>query len=264
MTSRAGRAVPGVLIAVMLLASRVASAQAVPIIDIDQAVLAPGERARVTVIGPPGHLVALLASASGDGVEVGPLRLSLGADWYIVGIGRLDGAGRGSLTFTPAFTSTGAAQAHLQAAMTAGPDFGNLSTVALSPSKILRNAAMLFQAVGAAGPAGPAGAPGPAGPQGQAGAPGVSGYERVSIPAQIAAGATYVNGFSCPSGKRVLSGGIELLSAGALERIFFQIRASHPSTDSAWQFELRNVNPGGFGGEVDLDFNVWLVCATTQ
>lgn len=261
MKMRAGRLVLGcVFVFVASIAPRVASAQSQPILDVDQAVLAPGESARVSVIGAPGHVVALLASSAGDGVDVGPLRLSLGPDWYIVAIGQLDASGRGAMSFAPTFTSTTVPKMHLQAAMTPRPDFSDLAPVVLSPGKVLRNAAMLFQSLGAVGPAGPAGAPGAQGPTGPQGSPGISGYERIAIPGLIAAGTTYTNVFTCPSGKRVLSGAIELTNGTFGQQANFRIHQSFPATDSAWSFELSNFHAGG---GIDLSFNVWLTCVTT-
>lgn len=89
-------------------------------------------------------------------------------------------------------------------------------------------------AAGATGPQGPAGVDGVAGPTGATGATGatgsgVSGYQVVSVLVNYAAGAS--GGFqvvSCPSGKKVVGGGVLTNSNASL------ITNSGPDTNASW------------------------------
>src|SRR6266566_2429096 len=68
------------------------------------------------------------------------------------------------------------------------------------------------------GPAGPAGPPGPAGPQGATGPqgpPGLSGYEMVEATFVVPAGGFVRDTVSCPSGKKVLGGGAQVVGEGS-------------------------------------------------
>ena len=65
---------------------------------------------------------------------------------------------------------------------------------------------------GATGPAGPTGPQGPAGPQGP---PGLSGYEMVEATFVVPAGGFVRDTVSCPSGKKVLGGGAQVVGEGS-------------------------------------------------
>lgn len=125
---------------------------------------------------------------------------------------------------------------------------------------------------GPAGPQGPQGAPGdqgsqglqgpqgfqgPQGLQGPQGDPGVSGYSSaatITSAITVNAGATSTSTIFCPSGKRTIGGGHELVG-GATQLLFL---GSSPST-SSWRVMLRNDT----GAAVpNVQVRLWIVCAS--
>jgi len=96
--------------------------------------------------------------------------------------------------------------------------------------------------VGVVGPTGATGAAGPMGPiglTGPSGVNGVSGYERVSAVISLP-DAFVMKQLSCPSGKRVLSGGWTLPDNDS--RINVTYRGGYPSTDQTWTFWFHNAD----------------------
>jgi hypothetical protein len=75
--------------------------------------------------------------------------------------------------------------------------------------------------------------PGPMGPQGPAGAPGVSAREQVTVETPLTSGAKNVT-VTCPTGKRVLGGGVEV---GGNGRNRVTVTENKPSGDNAWEAE---------------------------
>jgi hypothetical protein len=115
-----------------------------------------------------------------------------------------------------------------------------------------------LESTGPAGPAGPPGATGPAGPAGPmgpagaAGSPGVSGYELVHSDLVFSSPGSTLSVF-CPTGKHVLSAGIE----------------SHDARDTLGDFWLSRPRDNGSGwifgssptSPPTLTVTAWLVCA---
>jgi hypothetical protein len=124
---------------------------------------------------------------------------------------------------------------------------------------------------GAAGPQGPAGAAGPQGPKGDkgdpgsqgaqgitgpkgdkgdSGAPGISGYVRVfgSYTPNISPGGFGTAEVKCPTGKKVLGGGLDGF-------VHLAIRDSYPSSDDRWIIQGLNV------GSTSGPFQAYAVCA---
>lgn len=99
--------------------------------------------------------------------------------------------------------------------------------------------------VGPAGPAGPAGAQGP---------PGASGYQLIVEQVTVPNGEVdFRRSVSCPGGKSVLSGGWDFEANHARDLILFD---SHPVSNSAWRFRIRNDTGGQKAGKT-----LYVVCA---
>ncbi len=87
-----------------------------------------------------------------------------------------------------------------------------------------------------------AGQQGPQGPQGQ---PGVSGYEWLTKDFDLGGGQYAEDSLTCPAGKRVLTGGFDLISGG------LEIVKSRPGPavsgvdDTKWVVGAKNVSQGG-------------------
>ena len=112
--------------------------------------------------------------------------------------------------------------------------------------------------LGAVGPIGPAGAKGDTGPKGDAGAAGVSGYQRVQqqVNAPSGNGKTSSYTISCPGGKSVLGGGFNFSRPADTEDV--TVIESAASSDSVWEFKLRNRTGQSPGGTTTLS----VVCAS--
>ena len=83
---------------------------------------------------------------------------------------------------------------------------------------------------------------GPTGPQGPQGTPGVSGREQVTVESPLTATGPKNITATCPAGKKVLGGGVELGGAG---RNRVSATENKPSGDNAWEgeaFEVVNTN----------------------
>ena len=122
---------------------------------------------------------------------------------------------------------------------------------------------------GAKGPKGPRGEKGDTGAQGQPGPAGISGYEVVTetFPNVFAPDSNTTRGLSefksvsCPSGKRVISGGADLGTNAAQkgEQRQMILSASVPNgAGDAWRVQLFN-NSTSFGSSIDVE--VYAVCA---
>jgi len=115
---------------------------------------------------------------------------------------------------------------------------------------------------GPAGAQGATGAPGSPGPPGPDGAPGVSGYEVVTAGRTVAS--VPVTGLlsaraSCPTGKRVLSGGA--MSQFSARLLMFNASYPEPGGQS-WYAELRNGSTAAIDGSSQL--TVFAVCAVVR
>lgn len=109
--------------------------------------------------------------------------------------------------------------------------------------------------VGPPGPQGPTGLGGPkgeTGPAGPQGPPGVSGYALVSEARDIAPHTISTDTAKCPTGKRVLGGGV---TAPAMT-----IRGSYPSSTGGTEWDADVENETGS----TLTFRVYAVCAAVQ
>lgn len=109
----------------------------------------------------------------------------------------------------------------------------------------------LSPSLGAVGPAGPKGDPGPQG------SPGMSGYQIVIEQVTVPNGETdFRRSVSCPGGKSVLAGGYDFEANHARDLILF---ASHPVSNSAWRFRIRNDTGGAKANKT-----LFIVCANAQ
>jgi len=112
-------------------------------------------------------------------------------------------------------------------------------------------------AKGATGATGAIGATGPAGIQGPQGQAGVSGHQRVSATTSIPASFLATLVASCPSGKKVLGGGVQFPSLGSqLDQLKLVMHQSYPSSDSSWQVYFSNTNAFA------VQATVWAICAS--
>jgi hypothetical protein len=117
--------------------------------------------------------------------------------------------------------------------------------------------------VGAVGPQGPVGPMGPIGPTGAQGAPGVSAYERVvtdSGTMQMGPGVANFVIAACPTGKRPIGGGYELVSTSS-QQLTVTLSAPHENGVSGWRVNFRNgVNTVLTGVQVRAS----VICAVVQ
>ncbi len=162
-------------------------------LDVNKAVIDPGELVRVAVMGPPHEHFALLVSTSGVGFSVAGVevlngtRFEVGPDAQVIAVSRTDARGRCTFDLHLPFSDDGPAQFFLQIATTR-QGFSNLGAITLSAGTVVRNARLATTGVpgprgdpGPAGPIGPQGLtgdpgpPGPIGPQGLTGDPGPAG-----------------------------------------------------------------------------------------
>jgi hypothetical protein len=110
--------------------------------------------------------------------------------------------------------------------------------------------------VGPQGPMGPAGPQGPEGPQGPAG---MSGLERIAVLVDVPSAGLNGSSFldrnaSCPTGKRLISGGSEASWTGTGVLV---VSSSYPTSDTTWRVILRNTTISPVGNIV---FRIHLVC----
>lgn len=107
--------------------------------------------------------------------------------------------------------------------------------------------------LGAVGPAGPKGDPGPQGPAG------LTGYQR--IPQQVnlpTGGKNRTYPVQCPGGKSVLAGGFAL--SRPQDATDVAVVESTPTSDSVWEFRMRNTTGQDPGGTATLT----VVCAAVS
>ena len=103
----------------------------------------------------------------------------------------------------------------------------------------------------------PAGPQGPAGPAGPSGPSGISGWQVVEVDSVSDATATKQLTASCPSGKRVLGGGLQILGAG---KKFVASNGGYPSANgTAFTGEGQNTL---VGEPVIWQLKVYAICAT--
>ncbi len=158
------------VVGVLLLLPGLVGAQPV-LLEISEALAAPGESVRLTLSGPPGRGWGIAVSASNAGLAVAGVAMELGADAVVVASGTIDADGRVHVDVMP-FTGALAAapKLYVQGAAFSG-DFALFLPTA---GKVIRNITVGGVA-GPQGPQGPQGLPGPIGPVGSPGTPGAPG-----------------------------------------------------------------------------------------
>jgi len=108
--------------------------------------------------------------------------------------------------------------------------------------------------VGPKGDAGSKGAAGLVGPQGPSGPSGISGWQYVISPGvPISAGGLATSAVNCPSGKKVLGGGVSKTLTG------FVAQTAPNNDGTGWAGELNN---GGNLGPTTMF--VWAICANVS
>jgi len=113
--------------------------------------------------------------------------------------------------------------------------------------------------VGAQGPKGDkgdTGAQGPRGLTGPRGDSGLAGYQRRSRDSACPALNTCSHTTICPSGKKVLAGGVHNTQGGLFG---VNLRESYPASDSSWAVLVDNDEPF-----VSRNLRLWVVCANTN
>ena len=116
---------------------------------------------------------------------------------------------------------------------------------------------------GSQGPVGPEGPAGPEGPQGPAGEDGVSGYEVVSETyfTLFFGGESKTYTIDCPSGKRVLGGGVIEYGGITATQPDLWLAFSGPRDEDTWEVQLMADDDGG---APNAEFTVKAVCAETN
>ena len=107
-----------------------------------------------------------------------------------------------------------------------------------------------------AGPRGPAGPVGPVGPVGPAGAAGVSGLERVESTSAVNSLTTKTQTTTCPTGKRLLGGGVRLNPALAQ----LAVQQSYPDNDNIYRATVREITATA----ATWSITVFAVCAVAS
>jgi Collagen triple helix repeat (20 copies) len=158
------------LAAAALLYASVAAAQ--PTLTAAQNNVASGATVNVTVTGTPGHSYGVVGSSVDAGLTVAGTTFAVGADFVILDIGVLDGAGQAVVAVRPPFRGTVLDRYYIQGVTSPTPAF---STFAATNGLVLRNADLVSGLIGPAGPAGPQGATGATGAAGATGATGATG-----------------------------------------------------------------------------------------
>lgn len=98
---------------------------------------------------------------------------------------------------------------------------------------------------GAQGPAGANGLTGPQGPAGTDGANGVTGYERVTSTSNSNTSMTLSHSVSCPSGKKIIGGGFNVLASDVIDDYYIQ--SNNATNDTTWLVLIRK--PGNSDNE---------------
>jgi hypothetical protein len=104
-----------------------------------------------------------------------------------------------------------------------------------------------------AGPRGPVGPVGPTGPAGPAGPAGLSGAERVDATSPSNSTTTRTMTVACPTGKRLLGGGVRLNPALAQ----LVVQQSFPDNDNVYRASVREVTATALNWSI----TVFAVCA---
>jgi hypothetical protein len=104
-----------------------------------------------------------------------------------------------------------------------------------------------------AGPRGPAGPAGPTGPAGPAGPAGLSGAERVDATSPSNSTTTRTMTVACPTGKRLLGGGVRLNPVLAQ----LAVQQSFPDNDNVYRASVREITATGLNWSI----TVFAVCA---
>lgn len=115
-------------------------------------------------------------------------------------------------------------------------------------------------ATGATGAAGPQGLPGPQGPQGvpgPQGPSGVLGYERTTTAASCPASSACGFVFACPTGRSVLSGGVNWTNVSGNDLLNISVLESYAVNASSWLIQVTNTNTYA------ATYEAVLVCAAT-
>jgi len=204
----------------------------------------------VSVTGPPGATGA--AGAMGPAGPAGPIG-PIGVTGPTGLSGPTGATGSAGATGIPGATGTTGA---------VGPTGVTGALGAAGPTGAT-GAAGTTGPVGATGSTGAQGFPGPIGPTGPTGATGatgangLSGYERLTAAQNVLAFAIINRQLACPSGKKALSGGLQI--SGSLtgnQKLAIETLESYPDTDSTWMFGVANTNA------VAVDLTLYIICAT--
>lgn len=105
-------------------------------------------------------------------------------------------------------------------------------------------------------PAGPRGPAGPTGPAGPAGPAGLSGLERVEATSDSNSVTPKSLSMTCPSGKRLLGGGVRLNPLVAA----LAVQQSYPDNDNVYRATVREVTPTA----ANWSITVFAVCAVAS
>jgi hypothetical protein len=102
----------------------------------------------------------------------------------------------------------------------------------------------------------PAGPTGPAGPAGPAGPSGLSGLERVETTSPANSNAVKTQATVCPTGKRLLGGGVRLNTPLAQ----LAVQQSFPDDDNTYRANVREMSPTA----ANWSITVFAVCAVAS
>jgi hypothetical protein len=96
---------------------------------------------------------------------------------------------------------------------------------------------------------------GPAGPKGDAGPAATLGYARVGTnPFNVQRGVYTTASKDCPSGKKVVGGGVEVVGSTTSSQVNLDIKESYPSSVSQWRVVLANT------ASTDFQAIVYAIC----
>jgi len=103
------------------------------------------------------------------------------------------------------------------------------------------------------------GAKGDKGDTGLAGANGVSGWEKITNNA-ISSSSGQIVTATCPSGKKIISGGYSITNLGSGTSTTYYTLANFPATDASWTTNIRRTTTA----TADWDLSVYAICATAM
>lgn len=109
---------------------------------------------------------------------------------------------------------------------------------------------------GLTGPQGPKGDTGPQGPAGTDGTNGVTGYERVTSTSNSNTSMTLYHSVSCPSGKKIIGGGFNVLASDLIDDYYIQ--SNNATNDTTWFVLIRK--PGN--SDNDTKSGQWKLTVT--